>query len=127
MILYPGKSKGVEKTIYFTVSGGNVTASTGATFTSNVGRITMAAGNVSGTVVSGGELLANIPITATSSDGVTKVSTVTGTDGSYEFYLDTTVSWTLNAVNPFIATPTTGTTSIVANSGSYTGKTITLT
>ena len=127
MILYPGKSKGVEKTIYFTVSGGNVTASTGATFTSNVGRITMAAGNVTGTVVSGGELLANIPITATSSDGVTKVSTVTGTDGSYEFYLDTTVSWTLNAVNPFIATPTTGTTSIVANSGSYTGKTITLT
>jgi hypothetical protein len=127
MILYPGKSKGVEKTIYFTVSGGNVTASTGATFTSNVGRITMAAGNVTGTVVSGGELLANIPITATSSDGVTKVSTVTGTDGSYEFYLDTTVSWTLNAVNPFIATPTTGITSIVANSGSYTGKTITLT
>jgi hypothetical protein len=127
MILYPGKSKGVEKTIYFTVSGGNVTASTGATFTSNVGRITMAAGNVTGTVVSGGELLANIPITATSSDGVTKVSTVTATDGSYEFYLDTTVSWTLNAVNPFIVTPTTGTTSIVANSGSYTGKTITLT
>ena len=126
MILYPGKSKGVEKTIYFTVSGGNVTASTGATFTSNVGRITMAAGNVTGTVVSGGELLANIPITATSSDGVTKVSTVSGADGSYEFYLDTTVSWTLNAVNPFIVTPTTGTTSVVAASGSYTGKTITL-
>ena len=127
MILYPGKSKGVEKTIYFTVSGGNVTASTGATFTSNVGRITMGAGNVTGTVVSAGELLANIPITATSSDGVTKVSTVSGADGSYEFYLDTTVSWTLKAVNPFITTPTTGSTSIVANSGSYTGKTITLT
>jgi hypothetical protein len=86
----------------------------------------MGAGNVTGTVVSGGELLANIPITATSSDGVTKVSTVTGADGSYEFYLDTTVSWTLNAVNPFIVTPTTGTTSVVAASGSYTGKTITL-
>jgi hypothetical protein len=55
------------------------------------------------------------------------VSTVTATDGSYEFYLDTTVSWTLRAVNPFIATPTTGTTSVVAGSGSYTGKTITLT
>jgi hypothetical protein len=127
MILYPGKSKGVEKTIYFTVSGGNVTASTGATFTSNVGRITMAAGNVTGTVVSGGELLANIPITATSSDGVTKVSTVTGADGSYEFYLDTTVAWTLKAVNPFIATPTTGTISISAGATSLTGLTITLT
>jgi hypothetical protein len=127
MILYPGKSKGVEKTIYFTVSGGNVTASTGATFTSNVGRITMSAGNVTGTVVSDGELLANIPITATSSDGVTKVSTVTGADGSYEFYLDTTVSWTLKAVNPFITTPTTGTISISAGATSLTGLTITLT
>jgi len=127
MILYPGKSKGVEKTVYFTVSGGNVTASTGATFTSNVGRITMGAGNVTGTVVSAGELLANIPITATSADGVTKVSTVSGADGSYEFYLDTTVSWTLNAVNPFIATPTTGTITISAGATSLTGLTITLT
>ncbi len=127
MILYPGKSKGVEKTIYFTVSGGNVTASTGATFTSNVGRITMSAGNVTGTVVSDGELLANIPITATSSDGVTKVSTVTGADGSYEFYLDTTVSWTLKAINPFITTPATGTISISAGATSLTGLTITLT
>lgn len=128
MILYPGKSKGVEKTIYFTVSGGHVTVSTGATFTSDVGRITMGAGNVTGTVISStSELLANIPITATSSDGKTKVSTVSGTDGTYELYLDTSVSWTLNAVNPFIATPTTGSTTIVAASGSYTGKTITLT
>ncbi len=128
MILYPGKSKGVEKTIYFTVSGGHVTASTNATFTSDVGRITMGAGNVTGTVVSSAsELLSNIPITATSSDGITKVSTVSGTDGTYEFYLDTSVSWTLNAVNPFITTPTTGSITIVAGSGSYTGKTITLT
>ena len=87
----------------------------------------MAAGNVTGTVVSGGELLANIPITATSSDGVTKVSTVTGADGSYEFYLDTTVSWTLKAINPFITTPATGTISISAGAASLTGLTITLT
>ena len=127
MILYPGKSKGVEKTIYFTVAGGHVTASTGATFASDVGRITMGAGNVTGTVVSGGELLANIPITATSSDGITKVSTVTAADGSYEFYLDTTVAWTLKAVNPFITTPTTGTISISAGATSRTGLTITLT
>ena len=87
----------------------------------------MAAGNVTGTVVSGGELLANIPITATSADGVTKVSTVTGTDGSYEFYLDTNVTWTLKAVNPFIVTPTTGTITISAGATSLTGLTITLT
>ena len=127
VIFYPGKSKGVEKTITFTVSGGHVSSPTGATFTVNdVGTVIMGAGNVTGTVrTSSGELAANIAVTAVSTSGASsKVSTVTKEDGTYELNLNVSQSWTIKVIDPI--TEHKGTETITANSGSYTGKNITL-
>jgi hypothetical protein len=124
---YPGKSKGVEKTITFTISGGRVTNPIGATFTVNdVGTVIMGAGNVTGTVrTSTGELAANIAVTAVSTtDPASKVSTVTKEDGTYELNLDISQSWSIKVVDPI--TEHKGSETVTANSGSYTGKNITL-
>ena len=124
---YPGKSKGVEKTITFTISGTRVTSPIGATFTVNdVGTVIMGAGNVTGTVrTSAGELAANIAVTAVSTTGsASKVSTVTKEDGTYELNLNTSQSWTIKVVDPI--TEHKGTETVTADSGSYTGKNITL-
>jgi hypothetical protein len=124
---YPGKSKGVEKTITFTISGGHVTSPIGATFTVNdVGTVIMGAGNVTGTVrTSSGELAANIAVTAISTSGAaSKVSTVTKEDGTYELNLNVSQSWTIKVVDPI--TEHKGTETVTADSGSYTGKNITL-
>jgi len=124
---YPGKSKGVEKTITFTISGGHVNSPIGATFTVNdVGTVIMGAGNVTGTVrTSSGELAANIAVTAIStSDAASKVSTVTKEDGTYELNLNVSQSWTIKVVDPI--TEHKGTEIVTADSGSYTGKNITL-
>jgi len=124
---YPGKSKGVEKTVTFTISGGHVTSPTGATFTVNdVGTVIMGAGNVTGTVrTSSGELAANIAVTAISTSGAaSKVSTVTKEDGTYELNLNVSQSWTIKVVDPI--TEHKGTETVTADSGSYTGKNITL-
>lgn len=127
VIFYPGKSKGVEKTITFTVSGGHVTSPEGATFTVNdVGTVIMGAGNVTGIVrTASGELAANIVVTAVSTSGAAaKVSTITKEDGTYELNLNVTQSWTIKAVDPI--TEHKGTETVTADSGSYTGKNITL-
>ena len=127
VIFYPGRSKGVEKTITFTVSGGHVTSPSGATFTVNdVGTVIMGAGNVTGTVrTSSGELAANIAVTAVSTSGAaSKVSTVTKEDGTYELNLNVSQSWTIKVVDPI--TEHKGTETVTADSGSYTGKNITL-
>jgi hypothetical protein len=124
---YPGKSKGVEKTITFTISGGHVTSPTGATFTVNdVGTVIMGAGNVTGTVrTSSGELAANIALTAISTSGAeSKVSTITKEDGTYEFNLNISQSWTIKVVDPISEHK--GIETVTADSGSYTGKNITL-
>lgn len=124
---YPGKSKGVEKTITFTMSGGRVTNPIGATFTVNdVGTVIMGAGNVTGTVrTSSGELAANIAVTAVTTTGAaSKVSTVTKEDGTYELNLDVSQSWAIKAVDPI--TEHKGAETVTANSGSYSGKNITL-
>jgi hypothetical protein len=124
---YPGRSKGVEKTITFTVSAGHVTSPSGATFTSNdVGTVIMGAGNVTGTIrTATGELASNIAVTATSTTGATsKVSTVTKEDGTYELNLNTSQSWLIKAVDPINEHK--GSETVTATSGSYTGKNITL-
>jgi hypothetical protein len=124
---YPGRSKGVEKTITFTVSAGHVTSPSGATFTANdVGTVIMGAGNVTGTIrTATGELAANIAVTATSTTGaLSKVSTVTKDDGTYELNLDISQSWLIKAVDPINEHK--GSETVTATSGSYTGKNITL-
>ena len=127
VIFYPGRSKGVEKTVTFTVASGAVTSPVGGTFTSNnVGTVIMGAGNVTGTVrKANGDLASNIAITATSTSGsLTKVSTVTKDDGTYELNLSTSQSWNIKAVDP--VTEHKGTATVVADSGSYTDKNINL-
>ena len=124
---YPGRSKGVEKTITFSVSAGHVTSPSGATFTVNdVGTVIMGAGNVTGTIrTSTGELAANIAVTATSTTGAaSKVSTVTKEDGTYELNLNISQSWSIKAVDPINEHK--GSETVTADSGSYTGKNITL-
>jgi hypothetical protein len=125
-IFYPGRSKGVEKTVTLTVSSGHVTSSSGATFVNDLSTILMGAGNVTGLVRnSGGDVAANIAITAVSTTGAaSKVVTISKDDGTYELNLNTDQSWTISALDPISLNK--GSISVVANSGSYTGKNINL-
>jgi hypothetical protein len=126
VVFYPGGSKGVEKTITFTVSSSHAINGSNVSFSNDVGTVILGSGNVTGTVKnSAGTALANVPVTAVSTSGAaTKVTTVTKSDGKYELNLSTDQSWTIQAIDP--VTLKTGTTTIVANSGSYTGKDISL-
>ncbi len=126
VIFYPGGSKGVEKTITFTVSGSHATNGSGVTFTNDVGTIVLGSGNVTGTIKnSGGTALANAAVTATSTSGAaTKVSTVTKSDGTYELNLSTSQAWSIQAIDPI--TLKTGSIAIAQNAATYTGKDISL-
>jgi hypothetical protein len=86
----------------------------------------MGAGNVTGLVRnSGGDVAANIAITAVSTTGAaSKVVTISKDDGTYELNLNTDQSWTISALDPISLNK--GSISVVANSGSYTGKNINL-
>ena len=69
--------------------------------------------------------MASVPVTAISTSGAaSKVVTVTKSDGTYELNLNTAQSWTIQAIDPI--TLKTGSTTVVENSGSYTGKNISL-
>ena len=105
---YPGKAIGVVKEFKFTVSTlGSVTTITdelGNKLPSSVMNIVLGSGNVTGTVISGGLPIANIPITATVvGDSSTVVATVTKDDGTYELNLDTSKSWSISALDPLSA------------------------
>ncbi len=114
---YPGRSRGVEKTITFTVAGGHVTASNGATSTLNdVVTVIMGSGNVTGTIKdSAGEVVPSAVVTAVSGGSPLKSTAVTKADGTYELSLDSTRTWTLTALNPI--TTKTGSTSISSTPG----------
>ena len=86
----------------------------------------MGAGNVTGLIRnSAGEVAANIAITAVSTTGsASKVVTISKEDGTFELNLNTDQSWTISALDPI--TLDKGSASVVANSGSYTGKNINL-
>jgi hypothetical protein len=126
-VFYPGRSKGVEKTVTVTMSSGHVTSSSGATFVNDLSTIIMGAGNVTGLIRnSAGDAAANIAVTAVSTTGsASKVVTITKEDGTFELNLNTDQSWTINALDPI--TLNKGSVAVVANSGSYTGKNINLT
>lgn len=124
---YPGKAIGVSKVITFTISStGSVTTITnavGASFSGAVGRVILGSGNVTGTVTSSGNRVANIPVTATSTavGDSTTISTVSKSDGTYELNLDTSKSWSISALDPLTASLVTlpeltaSFTSVVAN------------
>jgi hypothetical protein len=111
MTFYPGKAIGVTRVVTFTVISGHVATTptpVGISFTNDVGRVVLAAGNISGTVRSNdNSALANIPVVATSvREGTSDTSTVTAVtkaDGTYEMYLDPTRSWNISAVDPLTA------------------------
>jgi hypothetical protein len=126
VIFYPGGSKGVEKTITFNVASSHATSGSGVSFTNDVGTVVLGSGNVTGTVVnSAGTAMANVPVTATSTSGAaSKVTTVTKSDGTFELNLNTTQSWLLQAIDPISLKS--GSSTVVENSGSYTGKNISL-
>jgi hypothetical protein len=126
VIFYPGGSKGVEKTITFTVSASHATSGSGVTFANDVGTVILGSGNVTGTVRNSAAVaMASVPVTAISTSGAaSKVVAVTKSDGTYELNLNTAQSWTIQAVDPI--TLKTGSTTVVENSGSYTGKNISL-
>jgi hypothetical protein len=115
---YPGKSRGVEKTITFTISGGHVTSPSGAaTNVNDVLTVIMGAGNVTGVIKnSAGEVVPAAVVSATSGGlSPLKSTAVAKADGSYELSLDSTRSWTLTALDP-ISTKT-GTASISGTPG----------
>jgi hypothetical protein len=126
-IFYPGRSKGVEKTVTITMSSGHVTSSSGATFVNDLSTIVMGAGNVTGLIRnSAGAVAANIAISAVSTTGAaSKVVTISKEDGTYELNLNVDQSWTISALDPISLDK--GSVAVVANSGSYTGKNINLT
>ncbi len=115
---YPGKSRGVEKTITFTVSGGHVTSPSGAASSVNdVLTVIMGSGNVTGVIKnSAGEIVPAAVVTAVSG-GVSplKSTAVAKADGSYELSLDSTLSWTLTALDPI--TTKTGSASLTGAPG----------
>lgn len=124
---FPGKSRGVEKTITFTVTSGHVINAIGATFSVNdVGTVIMGAGNVTGTIRdASGVLVSAGVITATTTMGAPlKVTAITKADGTYELSLDPTRSWSITALNPI--TEKIGAAAITANSGSTSIRDISL-
>ena len=104
VIFYPGGSRGVEKTITFTVSSlrADTATATGVTFSNDVGTVVLGSGNVTGIVTnSAGTALANVPVTATATSGsASKVVTVTKSDGTYELNLNLAQTWSIQAIDP---------------------------
>jgi hypothetical protein len=125
-IFYPGRAKGVEKIVAVTISSGHVTSSSGATFVNDLSTIIMGAGNVTGLIRNAsGDVAANIAISAVSTTGAaSKVVTISKEDGTYELNLNVDQSWTISALDPISLDK--GSVSVVANSGSYSGKNINL-
>lgn len=105
LLIWPGKSNGVTKTVIITVTGG-VARVTGGTSGSDViadGNVTLklAAGNISGTVknANGSNVLS--AIVAAYETGTNKiVNTATDANGYYELNLDLNSSWTIKAIDP---------------------------
>ena len=105
LLIWPGKSNGVTKTILITVTGGVARVTSGSTGSDVIadGNVTLklAAGNISGTVknANGSNVLS--AIVAAYETGTNKiVNTATDANGYYELNLDLNSSWTIKAIDP---------------------------
>ena len=105
LLIWPGKSNGVTKTILITVTGGVARVTSGSSGSDVIadGNVTLklAAGNISGTVknANGSNVLS--AIVAAYETGTNKiVNTATDANGYYELNLDLNSSWTIKAIDP---------------------------
>ena len=105
LLIWPGKSNGVTKTIIITVTGGVARVTSGSSGSDVIadGNVTLklAAGNISGTVknANGSNVLS--AIVAAYETGTNKiVNTATDANGYYELNLDLNSSWTIKAIDP---------------------------
>jgi hypothetical protein len=105
LLIWPGKSNGVTKTIIITVTGGVARVTSGTTGSDVIadGNVTLKlpAGNISGTVknANGSNVLS--AVVAAYETGTNKiVNTATDANGYYELNLDLTSTWTIRAIDP---------------------------
>ena len=105
LLIWPGKSNGVTKTIIITVTGGVARVTSGSTGSDVIadGNVTLklAAGNISGTVKNANGSNALSAIVAAYETGTNKiVNTATDANGYYELNLDLTSAWIIKAIDP---------------------------
>ena len=101
MTIYPGKSKGVVKTVTFTVNNGVITSSD-FTITNRSTTIDLPRGNVEGlTRYSDGSIAKEVLIAASRSDDATIVAkTASSETGKYFLNLDRTYTWNIKFFDP---------------------------
>lgn len=101
MVLYPGKTKGVVKTVTFTVTAGVISSSDFA-LTNGVTTIDLPRGNVEGlTRYHDGAVAKEVLVTAVRADDVSIVAKTSSTEtGKYFLNLERTYTWNISFFDP---------------------------